>query len=226
MLLHDVALQGLHVILAVDRAGLVGSDGPTHHGCQDVGYLTQIPGMTVLCPACFSELKEMLRWAVEAEGPVAVRYPRGGEGRQYPAWAGEGASLLRSGTDVTLAAYGTLADEVLTAAELLEEKGVSAEAVKLNRIAPLDVEPVAESVRRTGRLLVLEDCNENGSIGQQLASALVQAGVAPRKMVLKNLKGAFAPQGSVTQLRGLLGLDAAGVAESVLDMLHLSKKLR
>ena len=226
MLLHDVALQGLHVILAVDRAGLGGSDGPTHHGCQDVGYLTQIPGMTVLCPACFSELKEMLRWAVGADGPVAVRYPRGGEGRQYPAWAGEGASLLRSGTDVTLVAYGTLADEVLTAAELLEEKGVSAEAVKLNRIAPLDVEPVAESVRRTGRLLVLEDCNENGSIGQQLASALVQAGVAPRKMVLKNLKGAFAPQGSVAQLRGLLGLDAAGVAESVLDMLHLSKKLR
>ena len=161
----------------------------------------------------------MLRAAVDMDGPVAVRYPRGGEGRQYPAWTGEAASLLRRGTDVTLVSYGTLTDELLAAAELLEEKGVGAEVVKLNRIAPLDVEPVAESVRRTGRLLALEDCNENGSIGQQLASALVQAGVAPRKMVLKNLKGAFAPQGSVAQLRGLLGLDAAGVAEAVLEML-------
>ena len=219
MLLHDVALQGLHVVLAVDRAGLVGSDGPTHHGCQDVGYLTQIPGMTVLCPACFSELKEMLRWAVGADGPVAVRYPRGGEGRQYPEWTGEGASLLRQGTDVTLVSYGTMTDELLTAAELLAEQGTGAEVVKLHRVAPLDVELVAESVRRTGRLLVLEDCNENGSIGQQLASALVQSGAAPRKMVLKNLKNAFAPQGTVAQLRKLLGLDAGSVAEAVREML-------
>ena len=219
MLLHDVALQGLHVVLAVDRAGLVGSDGPTHHGCQDVGYLTQIPGMTVLCPACFEELKAMLRAAIDMDGPVAVRYPRGGEGRQYPAWSGEAASVLRMGTDVTLASYGTLTDEVLAAAELLEERGVHAEVVKLHRIAPLDAGPAAESVRKTGRLLVLEDCNEAGSVGQQLAAALAEAGAAPRKLVLRNLKNAFAPQGSVAQLRKLLGLDAGGVAEAVLEML-------
>ncbi|MDE7218263.1 MAG: 1-deoxy-D-xylulose-5-phosphate synthase [Oscillospiraceae bacterium] len=219
MLLHDVALQQLHVVLAVDRAGLVGSDGPTHHGCQDVGYLTQIPGMTVLCPACFGELKAMLRAAIDMEGPVAVRYPRGGEGRQYPDWTGESASILRQGTDVTLVSYGTLTDEILTAAEMLEEKGVSAEVVKLHRIAPLDMGKVVDSVKHTGRLLVLEDCNENGSIGQQLASALVQTEVVPKRLVLKNLKNTFAPQGTVSQLRKLLGLDAAGVAERVMEML-------
>lgn len=220
MLLHDVALQQLHVVLAVDRAGLVGSDGPTHHGCQDVGYLTQIPGMTVLCPACFEELKAMLRAAVDMEGPVAVRYPRGGETRQYPAWNGESTSVLRQGTDVTLVSYGTLTDEILTAAEKLEEKGVSAEVIKLNRIAPLDTGAIAESVKRTGRLLVLEDCNENGSIGQQLAAALIQSGTAPKALVLQNLKNAFAPQGTVAQLRELLGLDAAGTAEAVLNLLQ------
>lgn len=219
MLLHDVALQGLHVVFAVDRAGLVGSDGPTHHGCQDVGYLTQIPGMTVLCPACFGELKAMLHAAVDLTGPVAVRYPRGGEGRQYPDWNGEGASLLRPGKDVTLAAYGTLTDEILAAAELLEEKGIGAEVVKLHRIAPLDAEPVIASVRKTGRLLVLEDCNENGSVGQQLASALIQAGVVPKNLVLQNLKNAFAPQGTAAQLRAMLGLDARSVAEQVQEML-------
>ena len=219
MLLHDVALQQLHVVLAVDRAGLVGADGPTHHGCQDVGYLTQIPGMTVLCPACFGELKAMLRAAITMDGPVAVRYPRGGESRQYSAWNGESASILRQGADVTLVSYGTLTDELLTAAELLAEENVSAEVVKLHRIAPLDAGPVLESVQRTGRLLMLEDCNENGSIGQQLAAALVQAGAVPRKLVLRNIKNAFAPQGTVPQLREKLGLDAAGMAEAVRGML-------
>ena len=218
MLLHDVALQQLHVVLAVDRAGLVGSDGPTHHGCQDVGYLTQIPGMTVLCPACFGELKAMLCSAIDMEGPVAVRYPRGGEGRQYPEWNGESTSILRQGTDVTLVSYGTLTDEIFTAAELLAEKSVSAEVIKLNRIAPLDAGTVVESVKRTGRLLVLEDCNENGSVGQQLAAALAQSGIAPRALVLRNLKNAFAPQGTVPQLRQLLGLDARSVAEQVQEI--------
>ncbi len=217
MLVHDVALQHLHVVLAVDRAGLVGADGPTHHGCQDVGYLTQIPGMTVLCPACFDELRDMLRYAVQkVDGPVAVRYPRGGEGRQYPAWSGEAASCLRQGRDVTLVSYGTLTDEILSAAERLAAQGVEAEVWKLHRIAPLDAGPVIQSVRRTGGLVVLEDCNENGSIGQQLAAALALAGVSAR-VTLLNLKGGFAPQGTVPQLRAKLRLDAAAVVEAVLQ---------
>ena len=126
MLIHDVALQGLHVVLAVDRAGLVGADGATHHGCQDVGFLTQIPGFTVLCPASFQELRTMLRAALAMDGPVAVRYPRGGEVRPFPDWDGSPSAVLRRGTDITMVSYGTLMDEVLTAADLLSERGVSA----------------------------------------------------------------------------------------------------
>ena len=214
MLLHDVALQGLHVVLAVDRAGLVGADGPTHHGCQDVGYLTQIPGMTVLCPACYGELREMLRAALAMDGPVAVRYPRGTEGRQYPDWRGESASVLRQGRDATLVSYGVMTDELLSAAKTLAEGGFEAEVIKLHRIAPLDPEPVLDSVRRTGRLLVLEDCNENGSIGQQLAAALAQAGVKAEQTLLLNLKQSFAPQGTVAQLRRLMGIDAEAVVHA------------
>ena len=214
MLLHDVALQGLHVVLAVDRAGLVGADGPTHHGCQDVGYLTQIPGMTVLCPACYGELREMLRAALSMDGPVAVRYPRGTEGRQYPDWRGESASVLRQGRDATLVSYGVMTDELLSAAKTLAEGGFEAEVIKLHRIAPLDPEPVLDSVRRTGRLLVLEDCNENGSIGQQLAAALAQAGVKAEQVSLLNLKQSFAPQGTVAQLRRLMGIDAEAVVHA------------
>ena len=217
MLIHDVALQRLHVVLAVDRAGLVGADGATHHGCQDVGYLTQIPGMTVLCPACYGELRSMLRSAIDMEGPVAVRYPRGAEGRSYPEWGGASAAALRRGEDVTLVSYGTLTDELLDAAEILAERGVSAEIIKLHCIAPLDAAPVLDSVRRTGRLLVLEDCFENGSVGQQLAAALARSGIQVRALMLKNLKDRFMAQGSVSQLRRQAGLDAQSVVESVLE---------
>ena len=162
----------------------------------------------------------MLRAAIKMNGPVAVRYPRGGEGRTYPAWTGDAAVVLRQGSDVTLAAYGTLTDEIIAAADMLAGLGISAEVVKLNRIAPLDAELVLDSVRKTKRLLVLEDCNENGSIGQQLAAAMAVAGAAPDWLVLRNIKNSFAPQGTVAQLREKLGLDAKGVAETVREKIH------
>lgn len=218
MLLHDVALQKLHVVLAVDRAGLVGADGPTHHGCQDVAYLSQIPGMTVLCPGSFVQLDDMLRGAVRMEDPVAVRYPRGKEGRPLSHWQGESAAMLRDGTDVTLVSYGVLINEVLDAAETLSTKGISAEVIQYFRIAPLDPRPVLDSVQKTGRLLVLEDCVECGSVGQRLAAELARAGIVPRALILKNLKGHFAVQGTVPQLRRAEGIDARAVAEAVCEV--------
>ena len=145
MLIHDVALENLHVVLGVDRAGLVGADGETHHGCFDPLFLPALPGYTVLCPASFAELRHMLRQALfELTGPVAVRYPRGGEG----AWRGDASKeplvRLREGRDVTLLTYGVLVNQTLAAAALLEERGVRAEVLKLNRIAPLDGAVLAE----------------------------------------------------------------------------------
>ena len=222
MLIHDVALQKLHVVLAVDRAGLVGADGATHHGTQDVGYLTQIPGMTVLCPASFEQLRSMLRAAVHinTDGPVAIRYPRGKEAYPHPAWDGRPASILRQGSDITLVSYGVMIDELLTAADVLATHGVSAEVVQLNRIAPLNAEVVLDSVRRTWRLLVLEDCVETGSIGQQLAAELSRAGIAPRDLILKNLRRSFVGQGTVAQLRADADIDSAAVVNAVLEVCH------
>lgn len=222
MLIHDVALQRLHVVLGVDRAGLVGADGATHHGTQDVGYLTQIPGMTVLCPASFEQLRSMLRAAVHinTDGPVAIRYPRGKESFSHPAWDGRPASVLRQGNDITLVSYGVMIDELLEAASVLERHGVSAEVIQLNRIAPLNAEAVLDSVRRTWRLLVLEDCVETGSIGQQLAAELSRAGIAPRDLILKNLHRSFVGQGTVAQLRAEADLDSAAVVNAVLEVCH------
>ena len=221
MLLHDVALSGLHVVLGVDRAGLVGADGETHHGCFDVMYLSQVPGMKVFCPASFAELRTMLRRAVQEEtGPVAVRYPRGGEGAYQEDRSDEAIACLRPGTDITLLTYGILINEALSAADLLAQRGISAQVLKLSTIAPLSPETIRTALTGTERLLVLEDCVETGCVGQRVAAVMAQLGMAPRRLVLKNTGDRFIPQGSVAELRHLCGLDAEGVAAAAEEAVH------
>ena len=219
MLIHDMALQNLHGILAVDRAGLVGEDGETHHGVFDVGFLSTVPGMQILCPASFAELRAMLRHAVcEMTGPVAIRYPRGGEG-QWTQMAGvDGTTVIQEGTDVTLVAYGTMVDQVLQAAQLLEQRGHSVAVVKLNSIRPLDMTPIRRLCEQTGRLIVAEECNDSGCVGRTIISELALAG-APVKAALVNLGDQFVPQGSVTQLREMTGIDGAGICQKAMEVI-------
>ena len=208
MLLHDVALQGLHVVLAVDRAGLVGEDGETHHGLFDPAFLDTIPGMTVLCPASFAELRDMLEYAVyEVKGPVAIRYPRGGEGAYQDGAPRRPAVLLREGTDLTLAGCGTLVNELLDCADRLAADGIRAEVVKLNTITPLPLELVARSVKKTGRLLVAEESAEMGGIGQRIAAGLLAVGVPVQGLALASTGRGFVTHGTIPQLRRLCGLD-------------------
>ena len=219
MLIHDLALLKLHGILAVDRAGLVGEDGETHHGVFDVAFLSTVPGMQILCPASYAELRAMLRHAVlEMSGPVAIRYPRGGEG----AWTGmagvEGTRVLQEGADITLVAYGVMVDQVLQAARLLEQRGYSATVVKLNSIRPLDLGPILQWSEKTGRLLVAEECNDTGSVGRTIASELALQG-RPVKLALVNLGDGFVPQGSVAQLREMKGIDAEGICKKAMEMI-------
>ena len=220
MLIHDVAIQGLHVVLGVDRAGLSGEDGETHHGVFDVAYLSSVPGMKIYCPASFEELRAMLRHAVEkVRGPVAVRYPRGGEG-EFKALCGvEGAGVLRPGADVTIAAYGTMVNEALAAAKLLEEKGRSAQVVKLNSIAPLDVDTLAACAKKTGRLVVAEECVDAGCVGRRVAAEFALRGVSRVRLALVDLGDRFVQHGTVTELRALCGIDGASIARKALEVM-------
>ncbi|WP_295582043.1 1-deoxy-D-xylulose-5-phosphate synthase [uncultured Oscillibacter sp.] len=215
-LIHDVALERLHVVLGVDRAGLVGADGETHHGCFDALFLSEIPGFTVLCPSSFAELRHMLRQALfQLEGPVVVRYPRGGEGRFRSDTAESSIAWLRRGEDVTLLSYGVLVNHLLDAAELLEAAGIRAGVAKLNRISPLDHDQVCGALGGAKRLLVLEDSFGAGCVGQRVAAILAEHGAAPAQLILKNLGKTFAPEGSVPQLEQRFGLDGAAVAAAV-----------
>ena len=213
MLIHDMALQGLHMVLGVDRAGLVGDDGETHQGLFDVAYLSTVPGLTLLAPASFAETRSMLHRALyELDGPVALRYARGGE-NGYSADHSQGAAaVLREGSDWTAVCYGTMTGEVLAAAEALDAEGISVEVVKLNQLAPLAPETVLTSVRKTGRLLVAEEVIQTGSLGVALAGAAAAEGLALKALELLNTGDQFVPHGTIPQLREKLGINSDHIA--------------
>lgn len=218
MLVQDVSLDDLHVVLAVDRTGLVGADGETHHGCID--YLSQIPGMTAFCPASFSELRHMLRAALyDCKGPAAIRYPRGGEGAYREDCGDAAVSVLRQGTDACIVTYGVLVNQALEAAQRLANEGITARVVKLNRVAPLEWDAVCSALDGASRLVVLEDQLRQGCVGQRLAAALLERNAAPERLRLLNAGERLPAQGSVQQLYHALGLDAAGVTAAVREVL-------
>lgn len=224
MLIHDVAIQKLHVVLCVDRAGLVGEDGETHQGTYDISMLATVPNMVILAPASFAELTAMLTWAVEeANGPVAVRYPRGGENGFSADTSAQATVLLRSGDQATLVAYGTLTGEALLAARLLAEKGISCDVIKLNRVSPVDIGPVLDSVKKTGRLVVVEEVASRGSVGRDLSTQLAALNVQLERVILLNASDGLVTHGSVPQLRALLGIDGAHIANTIEEAVRCVK---
>lgn len=226
MILQDIAMLRLHAVLAVDRAGLVGEDGETHHGVFDVGFLRQAPGMTVLCPASLLELRQMLTWAVEEQdGPVAVRYPRGGDtAYTQSAWRG-GADVLRKGAlschakgkDITLITYGTLLANVMEAAELLEQKGVHATVLRLLTVAPLPVEEIISEMSGTAHVIIIEEiCNGSG-IREALAWEL-QHKLPGCRVDGIDLGHRYITHGDTGHLYRHYGLDGASIAKFVQEV--------
>ena len=220
-IMQDIALLKLHVVFAVDRAGLVGEDGATHHGVFDVGFLRQIPGMKILCPATMAEQKQMLTWAVECcEGPVAVRYPRGGD-KTYTGsdWKPEKGILChREGRDVTILTYGTLLENAMEAAQILSQSGVEAKVLRLPCITDYSAQEIASAVAGDV-LLVLEEVSGGTGIAGDLAMGIGQ--IAPNIRVYnRDLGPKFVPHGSVNKLYEHCGLDAKSVAEYIQEVLR------
>ncbi len=219
MLIHDVALQGLHVVFCVDRAGLVGSDGETHQGLFDISYLGAVPGMMVLCPASFAELREMLRFALTLPGPVAVRYPRGGEGR-YKDCDVHPETVLREGKDLTIVCYGTMVNEALDAADRLALQGISAEIVKLGTAFPNHYAYSLSSLKKTHRLIAVEEVCAAGCIGHRVLDACMARKIKLNAVELLNLRDGIIPHGTVEELRHCYGIDADEIIRCAVEMVR------
>ena len=221
MLIEDMGLTGEHVVLAVDRAGIVGRDGITHQGSFDIAYLSAVPGMTLYAPSSYAELDFMLETALEKEnGPVALRYPRGREGAYRGSCGDTPSTLIREGDDVTIVCHGITINAAIEAAQQLETEGIGAEIVKINRILPADYTLCLASLRKTGRLLSAEEACRSGSVGTSLLSAVSEAGVPLRGCALLDLGSGIVRHGSPEQLRRELGLDAEGICKAARGLMN------
>ena len=218
-LIHDVCLQNLPVLFALDRGGLVGADGPTHHGAFDLSFLRPIPNLTVMTPRDEHELRRALVTALAHNGPFAVRYPRGaGEGvdlgRPVETFAIGSGELLRDGKDGVICAVGVGVPTALAAAVQLASEGIELAVVDARFVKPLDADLLCGEAVRTGRVVTLEENALAGGFGTAVMECLSERGIAVPVLRL-GLPDHFIEQGSQAELRSRCGLDVAGVTQKV-----------
>jgi len=228
-ILHDVCIQNLHVVFALDRAGLVGADGPTHHGTFDFAYLRSIPNMVVMAPKDENELQHMLKTAVETGGPVALRYPRG-EGwgvrldEKLESLPIGKAELLREGKDIVIVGIGSTVIPALRAAEDLAQLGIDAAVVNARFVKPLDRELLVDLLRQVPRLITVEDHMLKGGFGSAVLELLADEGLSEIKVRRLGITDRFIPHGTQDQLKKICAFDQAAIAQAALQMVREEKK--
>jgi 1-deoxy-D-xylulose-5-phosphate synthase len=222
-LIHDVCLQDLPVIFAIDRSGIVGEDGKTHQGTFDISYLMLIPNLIIAAPKDENELQHLLYTALKSKHPMAIRYPRGsGLGvdldpvlHEIPVGKGE---ILRQGGDVTILAIGTTVAPALEAAQELASSGIEATVVNARFAKPLDAELIIGLTRDIKRLVIVEENALSGGFGSSVVDLLQQSSISDIRVKSIGIPDEFVEQGSQAMLRAKYGLDAEGIARGVLEL--------
>ena len=219
-IVHDVSLQHLHVVFALDRAGLVGADGPTHHGAFDLSYLRLIPGMVLMAPKDESELRDMLYTAVKYnKGPIALRYPRGSAlgvtlKNGFDLIEIGKAERLTKGDDVALLAVGSMVDYSLKAAEKLEAEGIHCEVVNMRFIKPLDTKMLDDIASRHEKIISLEESTLTGGFGSGILEYFAEKNY--KNNILRiGLPDQFVDHGTQKELHHLLEIDPEGIIKKV-----------
>ncbi len=221
-ILHDVAFQNLHVVFAIDRAGLVGEDGETHQGIYDLSYLSSMPNMSIATPCDYDEFEQMLEFAVfKHDGPIAVRYPRDTGKRQLaqsnPICYGTGVKLL-TGDDITIVAVGNMVETALQVAELLMKKGVHAELINGRFVKPLDARMILESIVKTKALATIEDNCIQGGFGSSILELVSKNGMKVKTSIF-GFPDIPITHGSKAEIFEKYGLDAVTISHGILRML-------
>ncbi len=227
-IIHDIALQKLHVVFVMDRAGLVGADGPTHHGVFDLSYLRMIPGMVIMAPKDEAELRNMLYTAVEyKQGPIALRYPRGSalgvevkEG--FTALEIGKAEKLIEGDDVALLALGSMVNYSVKAAATLREQGINCEVINMRFAKPLDTDMLDYVASKFSKIITLEENNLPGGFGSGVAEYFISKNYK-NDLSFIGIPDKFVEHGTQEELHHLLGIDPAGIVERVTAFTKLNK---
>ena len=221
-ILHDVCIQNLHVIFAIDRAGLVGSDGETHQGIFDISYLSVIPNMTIMAPKNKWELSDMMKFAVAYDGPIALRYPRGAaydglkEIRQPIELAK--SELIRKGSTVAIMALGSMVKTAVDVVKLLEAEGISATLINSRFAMPFDKEAIKELPAEHSLLVTMEENVQSGGFGEHVTEYVKTNGIALEVLTVA-LPDCYVEHGNVEVLKKELHVDAESVAKRIIAVL-------
>lgn len=223
----DVCMQNLHVVFAIDRAGLVGSDGETHQGAFDLSYLSMIPNMTVMAPKNLWELSDMMKFAIAYDGPIALRYPRGAaydglaEYRQSIEWGKW--EVLNQGHQVALIAVGKMVEIAEQAKQILKDRyAIDATLINARFVKPMDDAVLRQAAEKHGCLVTLEDNVRTGGFGEQVSKRLYDSHLYP-ELINISIPDQFVEHGSVDQLYKKLGMDPESIVEKVAEKLHLEE---
>jgi 1-deoxy-D-xylulose-5-phosphate synthase len=220
---HDICLQNLPVTIVMDRGGLVGEDGPTHHGVFDLSYLRHVPNMLLMAPADENELQRMLKTALEHDGPAALRYPRGtaegvgldSEIRSMDIGKGK---LLREGDELAILAIGNRVWPAVEAAKELEKEGVRAAVVNCRFVKPLDKELILETVKQSNRVITVEENVLEGGFGSAVLEVLSEEGLTGIRVVRLGIGDQFTEHASPQAQRAMCSIDTPAIVRAARSM--------
>ncbi len=222
-ILHDVCLEAHHVVFAIDRGGIVGDDGPTHHGLFDLSYLRSLPNMVVMAPKDENELRRMLKTAIDYDGPVSIRYPRGnGVGVpsdtsivSLPVGKGE---ILKKGNDIVIFAIGRTVQDALEAYDILEKQEIHATIVNCRFIKPLDMDLIIKLVKKIPRMITIEENILQGGFGSAILESLNDHGITGYQMERIGIPDIFVEHGTQDELREKYGINATAIVKTAKKM--------
>jgi 1-deoxy-D-xylulose-5-phosphate synthase len=227
-ILHDVCLERLPVIFAIDRGGIVGEDGSTHHGLFDLSYLRSLPNMVVMAPADENELRRMLATALSYGGPIAFRYPRGSatgvplDKIIHPLSIGKG-EVLTKGDDVLMLAIGRPVGDALKARELLLVHGISATVVNCRFVKPLDVDLVCALAEKIPRIITIEENVRQGGFGSAVLETMSENGITGVHMERIGIADVFVEHGPQKVLRSEYGIDVPDIVRAAKGLVKMER---
>lgn len=227
-LIHDVALQNIPVTICIDRAGIVGNDGETHHGIFDLSFASAIPNLTIMAPKDFKELEEMLEFAVNYNGPVLIRYPRGGEGKNKTEKNDKivlgKSELIKTGKDISIIAIGKMVDRAIEVANLLKEKDIDAEIINVRFLKPLDKENILKSIEKTKKVVTMEDGILNGGLYTNVLELINESKIENVKVIPVGYNDCFITHGSVDELEKEMKTDVNSIVKKLINKIKLLDK--
>lgn len=218
-LVHDIAIQKLPVVICIDRAGIVGNDGETHHGLLDLSYLSSIPNLNIMAPKDFHELENMLEFAVNFDGPVLIRYPRGGESKNFhknlQVKLGK-AELIKFGKDITIIGIGKTVSKALDVSDILKKEGIDAEVINARFLKPLDEKFILKSIAKTRKVVTIEDNLLKGGLGSAVIELLNKSKLKNIKVKTFGYNDCFVEHGKTEELEERYKQDAVSIAKEIL----------